>query len=133
MALRVRSVDAISKHLGLDSVLPSLIEESIHEMYKCPISYVHKVKEVIRVLRNDMSLVDKYPPNILVFLVLEKVRAEGRGGGGDGKRKVVKGMDRCRNCGSYDIIYKQIQTRSSDEGMTLISKCASCSKTWRSS
>lgn len=37
---------------------------------------------------------------------------------------------RCPNCNEYDTIYKTLQNRSADEGMSSFCKCRTCSHQW---
>ena len=52
----------------------------------------------------------------------------------DALKARVKVSIQCRrpSCTSTSIIYRYIQTRSLDEGMTTIFTCADCEFTWRS-
>lgn len=40
----------------------------------------------------------------------------------------IKGIKKCRFCGSDELIFNQKQTRSGDEPMTVITKCVQCGK-----
>lgn len=37
----------------------------------------------------------------------------------------------CTSCGSANVIFDQVQTRSADEGMTIIACCLKCGRKWR--
>ena len=39
---------------------------------------------------------------------------------------------KCRACGSQNIVYRLLQTRSADEGMSTFYVCRSCTVTWSS-
>lgn len=41
-----------------------------------------------------------------------------------------EGLLQCKRCQSTNVIWDQRQTRSADEGMTIIAQCLSCNNTW---
>jgi hypothetical protein len=43
----------------------------------------------------------------------------------------VKGVGKCRNCTSTELVYAQKQLRSGDEPMTIFVRCVLCHKQWR--
>lgn len=43
----------------------------------------------------------------------------------------VKGIGKCRHCGSTEVIYRLKQTRSGDEGLTTFAQCVMCRKGWK--
>lgn len=51
----------------------------------------------------------------------ENAQAEVEGGG----------SFKCGKCGSYNVTYTQMQTRSADEGMTSLFHCRNCQKRWK--
>jgi len=46
------------------------------------------------------------------------------------KVKVTQGVTPCPRCGSREVIYVEVQTRSADEPMTVKFTCISCGKKW---
>jgi DNA-directed RNA polymerase subunit M/transcription elongation factor TFIIS len=47
------------------------------------------------------------------------------------EEKGIKGIGKCRFCPSTELIVKQAQTRSGDEGMTVFTRCVMCQKQWK--
>lgn len=43
----------------------------------------------------------------------------------------VKGVGKCRHCASTEIAYAALQTRSSDEPMTIFARCTMCQRRWK--
>ena len=41
-----------------------------------------------------------------------------------------EGLLQCKRCQSTNVMWDQRQTRSADEGMTIIAQCLACSNTW---
>jgi DNA-directed RNA polymerase subunit M len=44
---------------------------------------------------------------------------------------LLKGVVRCPKCGSDEVYYWMVQTRSADEPMTRFYRCKKCGYTWR--
>ena len=137
---RVRCYKVLHKYLHPlrpePSVYTKLLEESVYAAVGQDYhSYVSKVKQLIYNCQKRPELLTMYPPSLLA--VLSDAMLSGCAPVSESEDlsedrvAVSKGLDKCRACGSYDIVYKQIQTRSADEGMTLISRCRDCGKTWR--
>lgn len=47
-----------------------------------------------------------------------------------GRHEEGEGLLKCGRCQSTNVIWDQRQTRSADEGMTIIAQCLSCNNTW---
>ena len=134
-SLRVESVKLLKG--CLEDLAAKLLEESVFEVcQRDPLLYKMKVKQMIHHCRSSPDLVERYPPNILVLMSDRVLRGDSQEPQVEDVEDVqdeehVEGLDKCRKCGSRDIVYKQLQLRSADEGMTLISRCRQCGNTWR--
>lgn len=43
----------------------------------------------------------------------------------------VKGVERCKRCGSNEVVFAEKQTRSADEPTTVFIRCVQCGNRWR--
>lgn len=86
-------------------------------------------EDVVDFLKSTSS-----PEDILwkqVALESSEVKLQREIGLHDEKEVGIKGVGRCRFCGSNELVFQQKQTRSGDEAMTVFVRCVACHKNWR--
>lgn len=149
IVVRTKCIRALMEFNGLTFRNSLLIEETLFHLTRHRAPYVSQAKRVMFNLASNKSL-HKIDPTALSYIsdadmaqgtIVECVQKQERlrhdkflnmikeksSASVDESESVIH----CRKCGSADLSFVQVQTRSADEPMTCMFGCNSCGLKWR--